>query len=102
MKSAGPFWRRMPDSTSADPSADVSQFRSATLRRERSASVRVRMLVLTWLVGGTVFSTCQTQLRDAVVFGTKAYVLDVLLDPQTVIEILVGSDGEVGTTGSTP
>jgi hypothetical protein len=41
-------------------------------------------------------------LRDAIVFGTRTYVLDVLLDPETVIGNLTGMDTNDEAAGSTP
>ncbi len=40
------------------------------------------------LAGGSLFSACDTRLRDAAVDGSKSYLFS-LLDPTTLIEALV-------------
>jgi hypothetical protein len=50
-------------------------------------------LALALLSGGLLFTTCETQFRDAVVFGTRSYVLNVLLDPETILEGILGDTG---------
>lgn len=47
--------------------------------RTKAKLPKYAALLMLALGGGTVLSSCQTLLRDAVVIGTKTYVLQGLL-----------------------
>lgn len=53
------------------------------------ASRKLMVTLLIGLSGGTMFSTCQSRLRDATVNASKDFVLS-LFDPQTIITSLLG------------
>ena len=50
------------------------------------------------LAGGSLLTTCEARLKDAVVGGTKDFI-STLLDPSTYIELIELSDN--GTTDGT-
>jgi hypothetical protein len=47
------------------------------------------MTVAAALAGGSMLSTCDTRLRDAVVSGSKDYFFS-LLNPNTIVNVLFG------------
>jgi len=51
----------------------------------RSALVRIAFAAL---AGGSVLTTCQSRFRDAVVFGTRDFFLNSVLDPANIVELL--------------
>jgi hypothetical protein len=48
------------------------------------------------LAGGTLFGTCEVRLHDAVIDGTKFFLLD-LLDPSNYIEAATSGGDTTGT-----
>lgn len=60
---------------------------ASTCRFRPSRKLMVTLLI--GLSGGTMFSTCQSSLRDATVRASKDFVLS-LLDPQTILTSLLG------------
>ena len=60
------------------------------LRRSRLA-----VTLAAALVGGSMLSTCDTRLRDAVVSGSKQYFFG-LLSPDAIVEALFGSQNTPG------
>lgn len=57
--------------------------------RRSAASRKLMVTLLIGLSGGTMFSTCQSSLRDATVDASKDFVLS-LFDPQTILTSLLG------------
>jgi len=70
-----------------------AQGRQATVARSRAALRRSRlaMTVVAALVGGSMLSTCETRLRDAVVTGSKDFLFS-LLDPSTIVSVMFGDE----------
>ncbi len=63
----------------------------------RRTTKRGRLSALAALAaGGSLFTTCQSQFRDSVVFGTQNYFLNVILDPETVISAILGIPEDSG------
>ncbi|RME40507.1 MAG: hypothetical protein D6788_03185 [Planctomycetota bacterium] len=63
----------------------------------------MRFAVLSLLSGGTLFSTCETRVRDAAVQGTKNFFFS-LFNPTTVVQTIFGEDASAsvgsGSSGS--
>ena len=59
-------------------------------QHHRFAATRRRKLAMTLaaaLAGGSMLSTCETRLKDAVVGGTKDYFFSIL-NPTTIVDLL--------------
>lgn len=70
-----------------------NQSKSSTLHKPNR---KWAILLSTLMAGGTLFSTCQTRLRDASIQGTKDFIFTIL-NPITIAEIIFGD-----TTTTTP
>ncbi len=54
------------------------------------------------LASGTVFSTCQTRIRDAVVVGAKDVLFGTLLDPATIVGFFVDTSAADAASDPAP
>ena len=65
-------------------------------RRDTISSARrskLAMILAAALAGGSLLSTCQTRLKDAIVSGSKDYFF-TLLDPSSIAEFLLDQTGD--------
>jgi hypothetical protein len=62
----------------------------ATARSYRRTS-RIGCVLAAALAGGTVFTSCDTRVREAVIGGSKDFLF-TLLSPSNVTDLLFGSD----------
>lgn len=60
----------------------------------RPARSKIAALLASAAVGGVVFNNCQTRIKEAAVAGTESYLLEVLLDPVNLVDVLFGSDSQ--------
>ena len=65
--------------------------RRGTLSSARRS--RLAMILAATLAGGSLMSTCQTRLKDAIISGSKDYLF-TLLDPSSIAEFLLDQDGD--------
>ncbi len=52
---------------------------------------RLAMTVAAALAGGSMLTTCESRLRDAVVNGSKDYLFSIL-DPNAIVDALFGDE----------
>ncbi len=57
------------------------------MTRIRKPRTKFVLTLVATLAGGSMFTSCQTRLRDAVVAGSKDYLV-TLLDPASFVEFL--------------
>jgi hypothetical protein len=67
------------------------------MRLTRATQVRIAKTLAAALAGGTLMGTCQTRFKESVVQGTRDYLLYTLLDPTTLVGLLI--DDTTGTDG---
>lgn len=65
--------------------------RRGTLSSARRS--KLAMILAAALAGGSLMSTCQTRLKDAIISGSKDYFF-TLLDPSSIAEFLLGQNGD--------
>ncbi|MGB2986353.1 MAG: hypothetical protein WBE26_10765 [Phycisphaerae bacterium] len=66
------------------------------MKDEARTTVRRCKLAMTLaaaLTGGSMLSTCQTRIKDAVIDGSKDYLFNTLLNPMTIAG-LISNDGD--------
>lgn len=69
---------------------------SRPTRRGTLSSARRSKLAMTLaaaLASGSLVSTCQTRLKDAIISGSKDYLF-ALLDPSNIAEFWLDQDGD--------
>lgn len=73
--------------------------RAAGAPRARS---RLVLMLAAGLASGTVFSTCQTRIRDAVVVGAKDVLFGTLLDPTVIVGFFIDTSASDATSDLSP
>ncbi len=48
------------------------------------------MTVVAALASGSVMSTCETRLKDAVISGSQDYFFNMLLSPAAIVDLMSG------------
>ena len=66
---------------------DPNRHHPVTATRRR----KLAMTLAAALAGGSMLSTCETRLRNAVVSGTKDYFFSIL-NPTTIVDLLFPSE----------
>ncbi len=61
------------------------------MHRNRPFRSVARWSCVATLAGGSLFSTCQTRVRDSIVDGSTAFLFSIL-DPTSVADLLLGDD----------
>lgn len=64
------------------------------MNSRRPSRSRVAAVLASAAVGGVVFNNCQTRIKEATVAGTESYLLNVLLNPVNLVDVLFPSDSQ--------
>jgi len=66
------------------------------MRKTRTHRSRMTMLVATTLLGGTLFSGCETRIKEDVLGGVRSFITGVVLNPTTITCDLFADNAPAG------
>ncbi len=61
------------------------------MSRSNAGRSKLAMVLAAALTSGTLFLSCQTRFKDAVVDGATSYLFSIL-DPETIVGLIVEPD----------
>lgn len=78
-------------SNESNPAGSESSIRTPQTRAHRALRRGLRFALLAALAGGTVPSVCQTRFKELTVQATTDFVLNTLLDPAVITQVVFGT-----------